>query len=157
VSKTFHLEIVRPKNLPDLKAGLIHPTGIPFGTLTAAPLQLLRPLPLKDGATQTAGDTLDCGGTGTTGQGDTVGMLTSESLNTSFARRLDKAVELAFSPGAAAGIPITMRPEEQTVFGLRLNAPPNAKPGEIIRVDVVKRDETGKQILGGVAIEIHMV
>lgn len=164
VSKTFHLEIVRPKNLPDLQAGLVHPTGIPFGTLPALALQPISPLlnlqptsGLKDNTTQTDGATLDCGGTVRGGTGDSPGMLTSNSLNSSIARRLDKAVELPFNPGSAATIPILIRPEEQTVFGLRLSAPPNSKSGEIIRVDVVKRDETGKQILGGVAIEIHVV
>jgi hypothetical protein len=41
--------------------------------------------------------------------------------------------------------------------GIQICEANNAKPGEIIRVDVVKRDEIGKQILGGVAIEIHVV
>lgn len=155
----FRLEVIRPKSLPDLKASLVHPTGAPFVTTAAFPPQnfsLAQPPALKDGAT-TDGEALDCGGITKTGTNDSAEMFTSDAVGSLTARRFDQAVELPFSSGAAASIPISIRAGEQTVMGLRVNAPANAKSGDVIRVDVVKRDENGKQVMGGVAVEIHVL
>jgi hypothetical protein len=155
----FRLEVIRPKNVPDLKASLVHTTGAPFVTTPAFPPQPFSlaqaPAP-KDGAA-TNEEALDCGGMTRTGANDSPGVLTSDSAGSLTARRFDQAVELSFGPGAAAGIPISIRAGEQTVLGLRVSAPTNAKSGDVIRIDMVKRDESGKQIMGGVAVEIHVV
>ena len=41
-------------------------------------------------------------------------------------------------------------------MGLRLHVPPDVQPGQVLTMDLVQRDETGKRILGGLAIEIYV-
>jgi hypothetical protein len=153
-SQKFQLEILRPNTNQELKAGLIHPNGRPFGELTGLPLQPVSLL--KDRPTESDAPPLDCSGPGAPVRGDSAVMLTSNTLNSALAQRLEKSVELAFASGSAAQIPVVLSPAEQTMFGLRISAPASAQPGDVIRVDLVKRDETGKQILGGVAVEVHV-
>ena len=63
---------------------------------------------------------------------------------------------MAFPQGRAARLPIFMRPQNQLLFGLKLKVPREANPGEILLVDLVQLDAGGRNILGGLAVAIHV-
>ena len=46
--------------------------------------------------------------------------------------------------------------QEQLLFGLRLTVPKDAKRGQTLKLDLIQRDGAGKQILGGVAVQINV-
>jgi hypothetical protein len=71
------------------------------------------------------------------------------------ARQFDAAMEVPFEPGPSTQIPIALRGLE-LVMGLRVRVPATAKAGDVLKMHLVQRDATGKRILGGLAIQIHV-
>ena len=65
-------------------------------------------------------------------------------------------VETPFTIGRASQLPISLRPTQQLVVGLRVTAPATAKSGDVLRLDLVQRGDNGKGIVGGLAVEIHI-
>jgi len=157
IARRFRLELVRPADRIDLRASLIHRSEETFRLgpdLDIRPFTPARPTPVADAL---AG--ADCGaGTGERLVGkaeDLHRMLTPDNMDP-LAIRFGAGLEGLLPCGRTAQIAISLRPQEQRVLGLRLHVPPEAKSGEVIRVDLVQRDGAGKNILGGIAIEIHV-
>jgi hypothetical protein len=88
---------------------------------------------------------------------DAGGMLTSFNPNAASAGHFTEAVQVLFAPGRLARIDVSLGRQEQLVMGLRLQLPQDARVGEALRLHLVQRDRSGKRILGGLAIEIHVV
>lgn len=82
-------------------------------------------------------------------------MWTSLGSETTATRRLRGALAIPFPCGPRARIAVRLAPGEQRVFGFRLLVPQDAKPGEQLLVDVVKRDEEGR-VRGGVAVRVRV-
>lgn len=70
--------------------------------------------------------------------------------------RFEKGYESLFPKGPVARIPLSIPPQTPHVFGLKITVPADVRPGEVLRIDVVQRDGDDGQVLGGVAIEIHV-
>jgi len=153
-TRNFLLEIVRPKDRLNLQASLIHSSGQAFKPPENSTLRKVS-LPLMARPEEKA-EALDCGGRDVQGMAEFNEVLTSRSAGALRERSFANAVELPFNSGRTARLAISLRPEQQIVFGFRLDVPGDARPGEVIRTDIIQRDAGGKQILGGVAVEIHV-
>ncbi|HJV08102.1 MAG TPA: hypothetical protein VJ653_00400, partial [Acidimicrobiales bacterium] len=69
-------------------------------------------------------------------------------------RGVGPAVEVAFGPGRAPSVPVTIGRGGQSTIGLRVRVPDDAGAGERLRVDLVKVDARTGRTLGGLAAEV---
>jgi len=154
-ARPFVLELVRPEGWEHLEAALLHRSG---EGLSLVPRSMVRPAALAALRARSAPGSppLDCGGgpspLETTGH-DAV--WTSETPDGHALRQFEQGVEAAFDAGPVTHLPIVAA-AGQLYFGLRLRVPHGAKPGDVLRLDVVQRDEVGQQAMGGLAIEIRV-
>lgn len=154
-ARPFVLELVRPKGWQDLEAALLHRSG---EGLSRVPQSMVRPATLRARRAQSEPESppLDCGGgpppLGTTGH-DTV--WTSEAPDGRALRQFEQGEEAAFDPGPVARLPIVAA-AGQLYFGLFLRVPRGAQPGDVLRLDVVQRDQASQRAVGGLAIEMRV-
>lgn len=66
------------------------------------------------------------------------------------------AITIAFKPGISTGIPITLQPRTPVQLTLKVSAPAEARPGDVIDLHVVQRNSK-KQIVGGVTVRVNVV
>lgn len=160
--RRFVIELVRPKQQPKMAASLLHSSGKPF---TNIPGLKRRPAsPIFRPPTGDIGENaieMDCGAGArlpapVLATDEAAAMLTSQSPGVVAGRQFDEAVEAQFAPGLVAQIPISLGRQEQLLMGLRLQVPPEAKIGDVLRLDLIQRDRNGKDILGGLAVEIRV-
>lgn len=153
------LEVVRPKGQLQLPVTLAHQSGAAFSLvpeLKPTPLLGLIPSTIIKDADNGDKATLDCGGHAEEQASTSDAVLTSQTPDALTARQFADGSEVAFAAGLTAQIPLALRPSEQLVMGLRLSVPQTAKPGEVINLDLVQKDDKGKAIAGGLAIEIRV-
>jgi hypothetical protein len=152
------LELVRPQTHTGIAATLVHKTGTAFKAIGDADIERLPELTDASTADDTA-STLDCGGRVETQTGDANDantLLTSRTTGGLVAEHFAGGVETPFAPGRATALPISLRATQQLVIGLRVTAPPTAKAGDVLRLDLVQKGDNGKSIVGGIAVEIHV-
>lgn len=150
------LEVVRPKEQLQLPIALAHKSGAAFSLvpeLKPKPLSVVPATIIRDDGEDAP---LDCGGNAVEQAAISDAALTSQTPDALVARQFADGSEVAFAAGRTAQIPLSLRPAQQLVMGLRLTVPQTAKPGEIINLDVVQKDEKGKAIAGGLAVEIRV-
>jgi hypothetical protein len=140
---------------------LLHGSGKPFASTLRLERRMASPIPHPqvDDAGENAIER-DCGGVtraeiGLLAADQTGAMLTSLSPDAA-GRQFKEAVEVRFVSGLVARIPISLGPYEQLLMALRVEVPAEANRGEILRVDLIQRDRSGKTILGGLAVEIRV-
>lgn len=157
-TRRFQLELRRPKEYTKLEASLLHRSG---ATFKRVPTLILKQFDFSASSVITDADThLDCAGV-VHSQTDereiyTAGMITSD-LPELLARQFKQGFEAFFGSSLKAQIPISVRPQEQLVFGLKLKVPQETKSGETLRLDMVQRDTKSKKILGGIAVQINVL
>ena len=66
-------------------------------------------------------------------------------------------IETAFAVGRAAQLRVTLHLSQQVLLGLRVSTPKTAQPGDVIRLNLVQRDESGNRIVGGLAVQINVI
>ena len=71
--------------------------------------------------------------------------------------RYPQSWELGFPGSGAARLSLSLPPFQQTVVGLKIGVPRDAQPGQVIRLHFVQRSLALKRIVGGVAVQIHVV
>ena len=149
------IEVVRPKEYLHLPVMLAQKSGVAFDLvpeLKTRPLDVIPATTLKD----SDGVPLDCGGH-LDGNAFFIHVaLTSETLDALAARQFADAVEITFANGLTAQIPLSLHPAQQMVIGLRVTVPQTAKAGEVLNLDLVQKDEVGKTIMGGIALQIRV-
>ena len=160
------IELLRPAKFAQLKASLVAPKGV----LTAAQRLVSTPIgavgdPSDAGHARDAADdvvpTLDCGCADHASVqrarlprlADAASLADADTgtLETEF----PGGFELPFGAGERAALPVKLRPLEPTRVGLRFQLPADAPVGARFVLDVVQR--VGKQVVGGVAIEVNVV
>ena len=151
------LELVRQPPYQSLQANLVHTSLSPFAQ---SPAVQITPLPhiQAEQSQNNRIEILDCGGRlirNDKGIGEPQYHISERS--TVYPALFQKGYEAAFMQGATAHIPLNIRPKEQLLFGFRIKVPENAKPGEIIHLDLVERDDQLQEIYGGLAVEIHVI
>ncbi len=150
------LELARPKGHAKLEASLVHRSGEAFGLVTS---RRVVPFSFPSGAASdaaAASPDLDCGGRVPARDGAVNAPLTSGTTEARAARQFADAVELPFAAGLKAQLPVSLRPAQQMVLGLRLRVPPNARRGDVLTTDLVQREAGNNRITGGFTVEIHV-
>jgi hypothetical protein len=150
----YRLELLRPRTHPGLEAGLLHASPAPFVRTPG-----LRPAAWVSPATPIAdeGVALDCAGQAddATGPAPPAGVARSDDPTTLASLPVFRT-EALFGEGVRAHIPVRLAAQQQLTFGLRLRVPPEARPGELLHVDLVQREGPSGRIVGGVAVEIRV-
>lgn len=146
------VELVRPANRVALEASLIHAAATPFRPGTGFELDRF-----SHAAPPGEFLDLDCSaGKAAVEPTPALDKIITSDRPELFARRFAQGVALPFPQGQAARLPVSMRPQDQLLFGLKLKVPHDAHPGEILLVDLVQRDAGGKNIIGGLAVAIQV-
>jgi hypothetical protein len=150
----FVLEVIRLRESAPFKASLIHPSPEVFGGTRLKPRPfdpfaarpVLAPQPVV----------LECGGRVPGDQpAHRGGVLTSETPDL-IQERYPQSWEVAFPAKGAAHLTVDLQSFDQTVVGLKIAVPHDAKPGKVIRLHFVQRSLTAKRIVGGVAVQINV-
>lgn len=153
VSRRVTLELVRPQGLEAIEATLLQHPGTAFKLVADSQKRLTLP---SHSQTDEESILLDCGGIPATSPYSNE-IWTSRTPKALTARQFDQAVEVAFEPGRISRIPIPLPRAGTLTMGLRIRVPPDAKPGQVLAMDLVQRDKDGKRTLGGLALEIHVI
>ncbi|MBO9564467.1 MAG: hypothetical protein J7621_16905 [Niastella sp.] len=82
-------------------------------------------------------------------------MLTSDNPEL-IRKRYPYALQAIMPKGKKATLTISLPVHNQTVAGLKVDVPPNAKKGEVFKTHIVQRHIKTKKITGGIAVEIHV-
>ncbi|MFN7770664.1 MAG: hypothetical protein ACK5UC_25995 [Planctomycetaceae bacterium] len=150
----FALEVMRVGDSAPFEASLIysHPevftTRIkpkPFGPFAG------RPAPPREP------QWLDCGGHLPRPRPESWGRMLTSATPDLIQERYPQSWELGFPASGAARLRVSLPPSHQTVVGLKIAVPPDAQPGQMIRLHFVQRSLALKRIVGGVAVRIHVV
>lgn len=66
------------------------------------------------------------------------------------------ATSVAFRPGLLTGFPVALSPRSPINVGLKITAPPEAKPGDVIESHLIQRNRQG-QVVGGITVQVNIV
>ncbi len=66
-----------------------------------------------------------------------------------------KGTEIIFEPGKASGIKIFLQERQIVKTRLKFTVPKDTKPGQILGIDLIQRDEQDS-IVGGIAVQIYV-
>jgi hypothetical protein len=135
------LELVHPRRGPHLEAELLHPSPKVFAVDRKDKLEIMPPAKRTARADVVPAPNLDCAGHATPRQ--------------PIVERFERSFSVAFSAGNNR-LPIWLRGAGQTMLGLRLRVPEDAKPGDRVRIDLVHREGRDERITGGLAVEVRV-
>lgn len=66
------------------------------------------------------------------------------------------ATSIAFMPGLLSGFPVALKPRSQVKVGLKITAPPEARPGDVVEIQLIQRNSK-KQVIGGITVQVKIV
>jgi hypothetical protein len=155
--RKFWLELMRPKGWSRAGAGLIQHG---FEKPVTGPDIDVRPFEVKPhSAYRVKPVMLDCGGAVSPAYQRRADDL-HKPITSRHPERLSlwfrKALEARFPRGRTARIPVSLRPQDRRLLGLRIQVPHDAEPGEVLRFDLAKRDARSGKVLGGIGAEIRV-
>jgi hypothetical protein len=99
---------------------------------------------------------LECGGRVPGAQPAPLGRILTSTTPDLIHERYPQSWEVAFPAKGAARLTFDQQPFDQTVVGLKIAVPPNAKMGQVICLHFVQRSLSAKRIVGGVAVQINV-
>jgi hypothetical protein len=150
----FALEVLRVGESAPFEASLIHSHPEVFTTK-------VKPKPFRPFGEQPAPPSepqwLDCGGHLPRPRPESWGRMLTSATPDLIRVRYPQSWEVGFPASGAARLRVSLPPFQQTVVGLKIGVPPDARPGEVIRLHFVQRSLALKRIVGGVAVQIHVV
>jgi hypothetical protein len=155
--RRFRLELLRPLGNVRLNAALFHPSVSAFRKITGRYCRKGPPVKIKTRGMTSKVRLLDCGGSALKEPKLNSKVWSSRNTDTFIAKEFSEAARVSFSSGRRAAIPVSLNRQEQVLLGLWLQVPKKARPKDVITLDLVKRAWKGKRILGGFAIEIHVI
>jgi hypothetical protein len=147
----FDLEILTRQAEAGLEASVVHPSKAFFGRAKNAAKPFL---PTHQRRRRKQPIQLDCGGRISDAEGRQDTVLTSDVPN--LLDRFPDSWEMPFTSGDEARIPVDIDPFSQTVVGLKVAVPPLAEPGRLLKLHFVQRRARSRQIVGGVAVQVHV-
>lgn len=156
-SRSFHLELIRPKDPHKIKASVIHASQEVFKRASNLELTRFDVRPSMTNHDTTEG--LDCAGQvlpQIDRQEGLTRMLTSDQPELPN-NRFPQGVETKFTDDAVAKVIISLRPQEQLTFGLRLELMSDVCKGDVLLLNVIQRDVKNRRVLGGIAVQINVV
>jgi Fungalysin metallopeptidase (M36)/Fungalysin/Thermolysin Propeptide Motif len=63
---------------------------------------------------------------------------------------------IAFKPGVLSGFPVGLQPRTPVNLALKVTAPSEAKPGDVVTINLVQRNGQ-KQVVGGFTVQVNVV
>lgn len=148
----FALEVVSMRKSAAFEASLIHSTAEVFG-------REVKPKPFIPFAGHPAFApepvVLDCGGHLPRTHAEHRGRILTSATPDLILERYPQSWEVDF-PRKHSRVPIDLPPFNQTVLGLKIAVPHDAKPGEVIRLHFVQRSRKLDRIVGGVAVQVNV-
>lgn len=152
--REFALEVIRLRESAAFKASLIHPTTEVFRAARLKPTAFTpfagRPVLAPEQVV------LECGGHIPDAEPAHRGRILTSATPDLIQERYPQSWEVAFPTKGAARLAFDLPPFNQTVVGLKIVVPPDAKPGQVIRLHFVQRSLAAKRIVGGVAVQINV-
>lgn len=158
VTRRFSLELIRPRQHVDIEASLLHHTKSVFNR---ASNDIFHPFDYVPTSTGRDDDmSLDCASycylQVDEGGSDPAGVINSSHPEL-LAKAFVRGVEVFYPQVPVSQIPVRIRRQEQLTLGLKIKVPQDAKPGQILQVDLVQKDGRGKRIFGGVAVQVNVL
>ncbi|HEX3140356.1 MAG TPA: hypothetical protein VHQ87_09885, partial [Rhizobacter sp.] len=150
----FDVEVWRHEGSAVLDLSLLQRDKGFFGRGVQKKLRPYRPQPEKP-VHPPHGIELECGGhvgAGLNGAGQMLGSHTMERVTKLFG----EAWELPLAEAAATRVPIELPAFSQRNIGLRVQLQREARPGSVHKVHLLQRHRKSGQIVGGVALQIHV-
>lgn len=148
----FALEVIRLRGSAPFEASLIHPTPEVFATG-------VKPKPFIPfaGPPEFASESvlLECDGHVPRTSHAHRGRILTSATPDLILERYPQSWEVDF-PTKGARLPFDLPPFNQTVIGLKIAVPHDARPGQVIRLHFVQRSLTIDRIVGGVAVQIDV-
>jgi hypothetical protein len=150
----FSLEILKVRESALFAASLIHPAKEIFraAKVTPQPFTPFRQRPVLEPEQLE----LECGGHLPGAPHAHRGRIMTSATPDLIQERYPQSWEAAFPEKGAARLLLDLPPFNQTVVGLKIAVPRDAKPGQVIRLHFVQRSLAAKRIVGGVAVQINV-
>lgn len=150
--REFALEVIRVRESAAFKASLIHPTpeifravkvkSKPFTPFAGRPVFPSKPV------------VLECGGHMARTRHAHSGRILTSATPDLILERYPQSWEVDFP--TTARLPLDLPQFTQTMVGLKIVVPHDAKPGQVIRLHFVQRNLALDRIVGGVAVQINV-
>lgn len=153
----FRVELLRPLGNVRLRAVLLHPSVSGFRKIIGRYCRKGLPTKVKTSGIASKARLLDCGGSTHKALRFNNEVWSSCNPEALISQEFLGAGRISFPAGRRAAIPVSLDRQEQVLLGLWLQVPKNVRPKDVITLDLVKRSWNGKRILGGFAIEIHVI
>lgn len=151
----FDLEVWRPESSTALEISLLQRDKDFFGRAAQKKLKPFRPDAFKPTATG-HGIELECGGhfgPGLASKGQVLGSRTPDLVG----QRFGETWQLPLPDAAKSSAPIELPAFSQRNAGMLVQVHPEAKPGSVHTIHLVQRHRKSGRIVGGVALEVHVV
>ncbi len=150
----FALEVIRLRGSAAFKASLIHPTP---GVFRSARVKPKRFTPFADRPVFPREQVvLECGAHIPGAEHAYRGRILTSATPDLIQERYPQSWEVAFPTKGVARLALDLPPFNQTVVGLKIAVPRDAKPGHVIRLHFVQRSLAAKRIVGGVTVQINV-
>lgn len=150
----FVLEVVRMRESAPFAASLIHATPEIFRAAKVKP-RPFTPFSIQPTVVPEDG-LLDCGGhipgTAHADRGRILTSATPDLIEAQYPQSWEAALPAKDTARLAFDLPFG-----QTVLGLKVAVPHNARPGQVIRLHFVQRSVSARRVVGGVSIQINVV
>ncbi|MGQ0602513.1 MAG: hypothetical protein ACT4QE_12565, partial [Anaerolineales bacterium] len=157
-ARSFQIELIRPPRYSGLAASLLNRAKAAFKRtlgVTLVPFEFAPTLTDRNDAPQ-----LDCAGhveevikDRDVAMGSPITSETAARLAGDF----ERGVEAVFPAGPRSRLLISIRAQEQLLFGLKVAIPAEAKAGERLTLDLLQRDAQTGRVVGGIAVQINVV
>jgi hypothetical protein len=152
----FTIELIRDRNSASVDAALVHNAQRLFhGSNTPDPERFT---PFKAASGKVPGKImeLECGGRLSSDGHSEHGKLLTSLRPAAIEARFPKSWRTALGDGPMTALPIRLKAGDQTVVGLQLTVPSEAKPGARIKIHFVQRNNRTGKIIGGVGVCINV-
>lgn len=149
------IDIIRPERFPRVEAALLHKSEPIFRAARERGAKIA-PFELPNVSGDSKDVDVECGADHLGFDEPSGAILTSRCTYTRSARHFARSYAAPFDAGPRAGLPLALRGNDPRVFGLFIRVPDDAKSGDVIRMHLVQSDGAGKQILGGIAVEVRV-
>jgi hypothetical protein len=152
--RAFALEVIRARESTAFEASLIHPAPEVFRAAKVKPKPFTpfadKPVLMPEQVV------LECGAHLPSAEHAHRGRILTSTTPDLIQDRYPQSWEAAFPAKGAARLAFDLPPFNQTVVGLKVAVPRDAKPGGVIRLHFVQRSLAAKRIVGGVSVQINV-
>ena len=148
----FVLEVIRARESAAFEVSLIHSTPEIFRAAKVKPKPFTPPFAGRCSSYDPV--VLECGGQVARTHHAHSGRILTSATPDLILERYPQSWEVDFP--TAGGLPCDLPPFSQTVVGLKIAVPHDAKPGKVIRLHFVQRNLALGRIVGGVAVQINI-